>query len=455
MPPDGAYLHSSSGSLLRHPSHLPGQYNLPSFPVQESAYGLESGHAYPRSIPPPRVLPTTYINPSTIHHRRSPMPVTYEDSASESDVEMVNGGDRDHSRVHQLGTDDAAGWQHHPDTIGVGIPEFSETKTKGDMRDAAGIQVLADIHARFVLKKKAARQRDFWILYRRNYFGIQGSYSLEGLPDSSQEETLYLYRNNDEPRPIQALFMCMRGVVETEEGPEIKIVVFNAKRKPLHVGKEPPAIEPRRMKPLTEGSTRFYAKSTGDRQDHMNVPMNHTFHRNQFRAATQNNGARRTEQQFYHILLELKAEIMVDGVPALFTVCSKMSEPLVVRGRCPLSFKDRDHRGKTSGRDRSGTGSRRCSDSHSQREGHRKGASRNFCNKPSNGSRRSTRASSNLPSLTGSRSANTNPVPPSPISHPDGTVNRETIPCLEHKLLSLTRESWDGDPPWLDEHDSL
>ena len=466
MRPDGAFLNSTS-SLIRHSSHLPVRHDLQNLSAQESAYALEIGHPYLRGMPAPRVLPTTTMDPSRLQHRPSPMLATQEDSSSESDVEMVNGGGCDHGLGRPLDADDAAGWTHHPDTIGVGIPDFQETKIKGDMRDTAGVQVPVVMHARFVLKKKAARQENCWILYRRNYFGIQGSYSLEGSPDSSSNETLYLYIHNHQPKPIQALFMCMRGVVDTEEGAEIRIVVFNPKRKPVHEGTETPPIEPQRMKPLTEGTTKFYAESTGDRQDHMKVPMNHTFPRNQFRAATQNNGARRTEQQFYHILLELKAEVIVDGVPKMFTISSKMSEALVVRGRCPLSFKDKDKDGpirdsnrkggRKSARDRSGLGSRRGSTLQSHREGQTKGPSRGICNKTGNSSRRSTRASSNLPSLihgTGSRSANTNPVSPLSALSTDGIVNRETIPRLDHELLTLRRECWDGDPPWLDGHDT-
>ena len=461
MLPDRAYLNSSN-SLPRHPSQLPsGQYELPIFSPQEIPYGVQTGHMYPRDMHAPRV-PTT-MDPSRAVFRPSPMPALQEDSVSESDVEMVIRGGCDHDRIHQIHADDAAGWEHHPETIGVGIPEFHETKIKGDMRDAAGAQVPVVMHARFVLKKKVAKQRNFWILYRRNYFGIQGSYSLEGSRESTLDETLYLYRINQTPEPIQALFMCMRGVVENEEGPEIKIVVFSPKRKPIHEGTESPPVEPRRMKPLTESSTKFFLESTGDRQDHIKVPMNHTFPRNQFRAATQNNGARRTEQQFYHILLELKAEILVDGVPKLFIVSSRMSDALVVRGRCPLSFKDKDKDGKIRQSDRKGArksarngsriGSRRGSTVQSQKEGPKKGLSRGFCDKPGNSSRRSTRASSNLPSVThrtDMRSAHANTRSPYAIMNRDETVNRETIPCVDRKQLGLTRECWDGDPTWLD-----
>lgn len=456
--------------LSRHPSQLPGQYELPNPSAQDLPYGVQTGNTYPRDMYAQRV--TTTMDPSRAMFRPSPMPASQEDSASESDIQMVIGGGCDHGRTNQYHAGDAAGWEHHPETTGVGLPEFHETEIKGDMRDAAGAQVSVVMHGRFALKKKAAKQRNFWILYRRNYFSIQSSYSLDGSQDSTPDETLHLYRINHEPAPIQALFMCMRGVVENEEGPEIKIVVFSAKRKPIHEGTEPPPLEPRRMKPLTDGSTKFFAESTGDRQDHLKVPMNHTFHRNQFRAATQNNGARRTEQQFYHILLELKAEILVDGVPKLFIVSSQMSDALVVRGRCPLSFKDKDEDkdkdgnirnsdrkgARKIGRNGSGIGSRRSSTVQRQnKEGRAKGASRGFCDKPGNSTRRSTRPSSNLPSLThgiGTRSAHTNTLSPYATITRNETMNRETISHHDHKQSRLTRECWDGDPPWLDGHDS-
>ena len=362
MPPDGAWLHSNR-ARLRDLSWPAGQHELPPFLSQGNAYALNSSYAFPRDRSVPRLPPPT-MDPSRLLHRQIPMPTLRAESVSESELEVGNEGGSDHSRNRQLEDDGVGGWARHPDTIGMGTPNFHDTKMKGDMRDAAGVQVPVTINAVFVLKKKAARQLTCLILYRRNYFGIQASYSLNPTPNSSPDETLYLYRDNYEPEPIQSLHMCMRGVVEREEGPEIKIVVFNAKRKPLHEGKEPPPIEPQRMKPLKE-STRFYAKSTGDRQDNLNVPLNHTFPRNQFRAATQNNGARRSDQQFYHILLELKAEIIVDGVPERFVIASKMSEALVVRGRCPLSFKEKDvhtrdddRKGRKPRRDRGGDGSK-------------------------------------------------------------------------------------------------
>lgn len=456
MPPDAAFL-LSDNAPQRTSNRPTQQHGFPHFSSQGNADALDGGHAYAQDMSASPTFPYT-VDPTVLLPMQIPMFEIRAESVSESEAELEIGGESDSDKDDQFEGDDAAGWALHPDTIRVGIPDFYNTKTRADMRDAAGVQVPVVIHARFVLKKRAARQRACWILYRRNYFGIQGSYNLKPLANSCANETLYLYRDNYRPEPIRALFMCMRGVVEKEEGPEIKIVVFNAKRKPLHEGKGTPPIQPQRMKPLTEGSIKYYVESTGDRQDHMNVPMNHTFHRNQFRAATQNNGARRTEQQYYHILLELKAEVIVDGVAELFTVASTLSDPLVVRGRCPLSFKknkghtrSRDRKGRRPYRDGGGHGNKGVSTRQSQKGGRTKGVSRGFVNQTNGSSIRSTRGSSHLPGLThGTRSRNTDttPVSPLPATGAHGTVNGETIPRLDRKLLSLARDTWEGDRGW-------
>ena len=437
MPPDSAFLHSSNVSL-RNSSRPPGQYDLPNFLSQGTAYAFESGHGYPADLLTPPVFART-MDPSTLLRGQIPMPTIRAESVSESEVEMDYEGDSDPSPERQFDDGAATSWEMPP----AGNPNFYNTKNYGNLRDAAGAQVSVKINGRMTLKKKTSRQQGSWVLYRRNYFGIQVSYSLSPPSNPSPDERLYLFRDGHKPEPIKALYMCMRGVVENEDGPEIPIVVFDAKRKPVHEGDEPPPIEPKRMKPSKEGATNPYAKSTGEHLDNIKAPINHTFPRNQFKAATQNNGARRSDQQHYHVVSDLKAEIIVNGESQMFTVASQMSEPLVVRGRCPLSFKNKDRDGHNRSSDRKGrkprekgrNGNRGASTRQSQKEGKKKEGSRGSCN-ATNG-QRFTRASSHVPSLTyetESRSTGTATVSPLPTSRTNGSVNKLTIPCLDRKL---------------------
>lgn len=462
-----------SGSLnhnhrpMPNPSWPSGQLTLPSFPLQGNAYAPTGQQEYPRDLQAPRMLPLpSTMDPSRLLHRPVSVLAIRAESVSESDIEMDNGDESDHGRDcgFEDENDDVAGWAGHPDTIGLGHPQFHETKSTGQLYDAAGSLVLEKIRASFVLKKRTARQRNCWILYRRNYYGIQGSYDLHPSSDASTEETLWLHGDGHEPKPVVALHMRMRGAVDSETGPVIPIVVFNAKRKPLHPGDNPPpAPDRQRMKPTREGSTKLYVTSTGDRADNINIPMNHTWPRNQFRAATQNNGSRRTEQQFYHVIVELMAEVIIDGISESFVVASVMSEPLVVRGRCPLSFKPKDskpedghtrdpnRKGRKPPRDGGGNRKKGTSTTQIPKEGQAQGVSRGSYNKTGGGSRRSTRASSHLPSLV----YGTSPESPGPTSQATGTVNRETIPRLDHKLLTLERECWEKERRWeINEFDS-
>ena len=428
------------------------QHRLPHFSSQANAYGFDNGHAYASPIVASRMPAASTLDPSTLLHGQIQMYDERAGSDSDSEDEMdcadASDGDGDHQADHRKDH----GWEKHPETIGFGNPEFYETKAKADMRDANGSRVIATIIALMVLKRWAAIQKEYSILYRRNYFAVQGSYTLDCLSKSTLDELLYLHLRNHERIPIQGLFMCMRGVMDTEEGPEIKIVVFNAKRKPLCNGRDPPPIEPQRMKPLKEGSSHSFSASTGSREDNRTVPMNHTFPRNQFRAATQNNGARRADQQVYHIVLELKAKVVIDGVTQLVTIASRMSEPLVVRGRCPLSFQvsehesdpnDPDPKGKKSSR--GGAARNKKGSSTRSKKGKAKAASRSSCNKPDSSTRRATRASSRLPSLsygTGSGSNNTALVTPH-MFNANGTLNSKTIPQLDERLRDLA-------PGWVD-----
>ena len=451
---DRYYGHSTIAPL-QNPSRQPGQYDLAHFSSQGNTYAVDNGHAYPPNMVASHMLASSTLDPSSLLPRQIPMSAVRADSVSESDGEMDCADVSDCDWDHQVDHGKDNGWASHPDTICLDKPKFNDTKAKGDMRDATGVRVTVKIVAIFVLKREVARQEKYLILYRRNYFAIQGSYTLVCLPMSTSDEILYLHLPNHERIPIQGLYMCMRGVMDTEEGPEIKIVVFNAKRKPLHQGRDPPPIEPQRMKPLKEGSSNYFSASTGPRENNMTVPMNHTFHRNQFRAATQNNGARRTDQQVYHILLELKAEVVVDGVTKLVTVASRMSEPLVVRGRCPLSFQISDQDCDNNDSDlqeressRGGAVRNKKSSTTQSKKGKAKGASRKSWNKPGSSSRRATRAtraSSRLPGLsygTGSGSNNTALVTPQ-MFRANGTLNSKTIPQLDDRLRDLAPESWE------------
>src|SRR5262249_47401556 len=76
-------------------------------------------------------------------------------------------------------------------------------------------------------------------------------------------------------------------------------------------------------------------------------PTEHTFERIQFKQATANNGKRRAAQQYYHLLIELWADVGTHQSPQWVKVAQRKSAKMIVRGRSPGHYQT-DRRGSTS-----------------------------------------------------------------------------------------------------------
>lgn len=74
-----------------------------------------------------------------------------------------------------------------------------------------------------------------------------------------------------------------------------------------------------------------------------------TFDRIQFQKATANNGKRRAQQQYFHVVVRLEVNV---GRPGMqddwIIVASRESSPMVVRGRSPGHYKDNRRDSQTS-----------------------------------------------------------------------------------------------------------
>lgn len=78
-------------------------------------------------------------------------------------------------------------------------------------------------------------------------------------------------------------------------------------------------------------------------------PTNYTFERIQFQKATANNGKRRAQQQYFHVVVKLEANVGRPGGPDDWVVvATKQSQPMVVRGRSPGHYKDSRRDSQTS-----------------------------------------------------------------------------------------------------------
>ena len=175
---------------------------------------------------------------------------------------------------------------------------------------------------------------------------------------------LYLKREADaSPVQIQALAMSLSAVVDGAGGKAVELVQHTPKRDKgpqMQIKKEKVMpTPPGRAQGETHSYTMnaFHHPSTAASpylplqqnqeaesefsQGHTNNPSHqHTFERIQFKSATANNGKRRAQQQYFHLIIELWADVRQNGArnPDWVKVAQRISAAVVVRGRSPSHY---------------------------------------------------------------------------------------------------------------------
>lgn len=255
-------------------------------------------------------------------------------------------------------------------------PPLAETVHLHHLTSADGHMVRPDIHAR-VDKGFFLSDRD-WTCYRRNYFSVICSYSLN---PATYSLPLYLRRTpQSAPEHIVAFAMCISAVVDAPGGKTVELVQHTPKRDkgPQH---RPAKIK---LSPQVAGGMSFAGSNASpviqapQQQGHPGQPgsLEHeysfapqaqqhqqsiaVFDRIQFKSATANNGKRRAAQQYYHLIVELYADIgdqasSAPGQPntpiadaGWVKIAYRISAPMVVRGRSPGHYADERRASQTS-----------------------------------------------------------------------------------------------------------
>ncbi|OJZ80177.1 hypothetical protein ASPFODRAFT_148182 [Aspergillus luchuensis CBS 106.47] len=214
-------------------------------------------------------------------------------------------------------------------------------------------EILAEIHKGFF------QVDDKWTCYRRNYFSISCSFTLQ--PWSSAP--LYVKLSDQRTERITRFAMSISAMVNQQVG-EIRDLVQHSPKRDKQSGRKPGKVILRPCQPaplvlshqvssnsIQHGLSigyqfaempRGYEVYPGVAQPSQ-PPNRHTFERIQFQKATANNGKRRAQQQYYNLVVELYAEIAssVRGAGSQWIrVARRVSHPMVVRGRSPSHFKD-------------------------------------------------------------------------------------------------------------------
>lgn len=152
---------------------------------------------------------------------------------------------------------------------------------------------------------------------------------------------------------VQALGVSLSAILDgNKDGKGVELVQHTPKRDAgpqtevgvQKLGPSPPGpnVPPYHGNTAANGPHLPLQASDNDRSASMPPSGQHTFERIQFKQATANNGRRRAAQQFYHLSVELHADIRKDAKssPKWVKIAHRISEPMVVRGRSPGHYQE-------------------------------------------------------------------------------------------------------------------
>ncbi|KAK0650959.1 hypothetical protein DIS24_g6306 [Lasiodiplodia hormozganensis] len=237
-------------------------------------------------------------------------------------------------------------------------PPFSHQENFGEITAGEGQAVTPHIECK-VEKGFFFSSDRTWTCYRRNYFSVNCSYTLNPHVPNSR---LFLSRGGrNGPEQIQAMAVTLSAAVDGAAGKSIELVQHTPKRDkgpqlqiqmekllPMPPGKGAADTHGYPLQ-FTHGATATAPPFLPLQQDaeqsyspagHSATSHQHTFERIQFKSATANNGKRRAQQQYYHLIVELYADVRRanDTHPEWVRVAQRVSAAVVVRGRSPSHY---------------------------------------------------------------------------------------------------------------------
>lgn len=264
------------------------------------------------------------------------------------------------------------------------IPPLEKMASLGTLEyaDGGGTHVRPEIHG--TIDKGFFLSDGEWTCYRRNYFSCVCSYSLT--PHYPSMSLQFTPKGSEQTYHVAGFAMTISAVVAENDDHSIELVQHTPKRdkgpiaKPEKVRLAPktPQLPGRQLglysslgdpsmgSPAMYGQN--YAAASCGSQGAVTFQTEHTFERIQFKQATANNGKRRAAQQYYHLVVELWADIGTQGDMGrradvghrggdqFIRVAYRRSAKMIVRGRSPGHYQT-ERRGSTSSGPGGGSGS--------------------------------------------------------------------------------------------------
>lgn len=248
------------------------------------------------------------------------------------------------------------------------IPPLGPMTSLGHLSydDAQGTPITVEING--VIDKGFFIADNEWTCYRRNYFSCVCSFSLTPMQNTAIN---FLPTGSTQAHTVYGFAMCISAVVSDNDSHTIDLVQHTPKRDKGPVSKPSkvrlsPKLPQTSHHPLTSlyagpdgslGSPR-YEQSFGQPHQPGSSPSEHTFERIQFKQATANNGKRRAAQQYYHLVVELWADIGQQTSEGTYVkVAYRKSAKMIVRGRSPGHYQSERRGSSSSGPGGSGGGS--------------------------------------------------------------------------------------------------
>lgn len=190
-----------------------------------------------------------------------------------------------------------------------------------------------------------------WTCYRRNYFSLNCSYTiLPSIPNATM--TLVAQTGGGATgSSVYAFAMSIAAVVDGHDGKAIELVQHTPKRdkgpqqRPDRVTLQP--RQPHQHGSMYGGDNSLggsrglydspgFSQSPSQPFSNGNPPATEaSYERIQFKNATANNGKRRAAQQYYHLIVELYADVGQQQSERWVKIATRISAQMVVRGRSP------------------------------------------------------------------------------------------------------------------------
>ncbi|KAI1498728.1 hypothetical protein F5X99DRAFT_420402 [Biscogniauxia marginata] len=197
-----------------------------------------------------------------------------------------------------------------------------------------------------------------WTCYRRNYFSCICSYSLT--PYYPNAAMHYIPNGSSTSYQVFGFAMSISAVVADSDSHSIELVQHTPKRdkgptarpEKVRLTPKPPQQTPHSLGLYTDhhsmaGSSRPIYEGGYGQNTQGSYPGEHTFERIQFKQATANNGKRRAAQQYYHLVVELYADVGTQNPEQFIKIAQRRSVRMIVRGRSPGHYQT-ERRGSTS-----------------------------------------------------------------------------------------------------------